>query len=630
MTIINILKDDLINQIAAGEVIERPASVVKELIENSIDASSTDIRVDIQLGGKRLIRICDNGIGMDREDAIKCFERHATSKLKDASDLFNIVTMGFRGEALSSIAAISKLSITTALNSSSTASEGTFLEIHGGILKGVKDKVTSGTTIEVRDLFYNTPVRKKFLKSTSTELYHIMEVITQAALIHPQRRFSLYVDEKEALSLPASTDIDERIAILYGNDFLKTMLPFENKGDGLAIRGFVSKEDNVRRSRSHQYIFVNKRCIRDNVLRHAIYQAFKTLINEGAHPVFFLYIDTDPTTIDCNVHPTKQEVRFLHKDYLYSQVLSTVRSAILRTPKHKDDSQSLVYEKADRPLSGQLPTVEKINDHLTTVESMKTPLPSAVRQTQGSEQWCPVQSQRQDSAPFVEAAPAAYINTEQVVYKQTEQVTTRETTERASREEVPLPYVSKKDYLYIGDVFVAYVGKNCIVIADHHAAHERVLYERLRDGSSERITTHRLLFPIQLKLPLKEFSLLRANINEIMDMGIEIEEFGSDTFIIRGLPYELENVDISAVLSDIASHMVDETSSSTYEDVKDVIAKRIACHSAVRGSVVLSNDELNTLFRQLESMNDPHHCPHGRPTRVYLSHDDLRKLFKRK
>ncbi|MBF0339281.1 MAG: DNA mismatch repair endonuclease MutL [Nitrospirae bacterium] len=580
MAIIEILRDDLINQIAAGEVIERPASVVKELVDNALDAASTDIRVDILLGGKRLIRVCDNGCGMDREDAIRCIQRHATSKIKEAEDLFNITTMGFRGEALSSIAAVSKLTISTALNSPSVPSEGTFIEVHGGVVKDVRDKVTSGTTIEVRDLFYNTPVRKRFLKGTSTELYHITETVTQVALINPQRRLSLYIDEKEALSLPAASGIDERIAMLYGSDFLRALLPFEVSGDGLSIRGFVSRAESARKSRSHQYIFVNNRCIRDNVIRHAVYQGFKDILREGAHPVFFLYIESDPATVDCNVHPTKQEIRFLHKDYIYQQVITGVKGAIRQGNDHRANPAQSQAQSASTPLSSS-----------PSIPSSK-PTPATV-----------------EAGPFK--------------YKPKEQ-----SPECVVRESAPLPYTPSRDYLYLGDVFVAYADRDRLVIADHHAAHERVMYERLRDGVG--LVTNRLLFPIQLKLPLKEFSLLRLNMDKVRQMGIEIEEFGADTFIIRGVPAELKGVDISAVLSDIASSMIDTSAVSPTDDIKDVMAKRIACHSAVRGRVVLSSEELNALFRQLVSTNDPHHCPHGRPTQVYLSHDDLRKMFKRK
>ncbi|MBF0317725.1 MAG: DNA mismatch repair endonuclease MutL [Nitrospirae bacterium] len=581
MAIIEILRDDLINQIAAGEVIERPASVVKELVDNSLDAASTDIRVDVLLGGKRLIRVRDNGCGMDREDAIRCIQRHATSKIKEADDLFNITTMGFRGEALSSIAAVSKLTVSTALNSPSVASEGTFIEVHGGLVRDVKDKVTSGTTIEIRDLFYNTPVRKRFLKGTSTELYHITETVTQVALINPQRRLSLYIDEKEALNLPVSKDIDERIAMLYGNDFLRTMLPFEVGGDGLTIRGFVSKVEGARKSRSHQYIFVNKRCIRDNVIRHAVYQGFKDLLRQGTHPVFFLYIESDPATIDCNVHPTKQEIRFLHKDYIYHQVITAIKGAIRQG-----------------------------NDNRANVAPLHLPPAS------------PSLSQSAYASPSAKTTPPV-VEAGSFKHKPKEQP-----PECVLRESAPLPYAAARDYLYLGDVFVAYADRGRLVIADHHAAHERVLYERLRDGVG--LVTNRLLFPIQLKLPLKEFALLRVNMDKLRGMGIEIEEFGADTFIIRGVPTELKGVDISVVLSDIASGMIDAGLAGPTDDLKDVMAKRIACHSAVRGRVVLSSEELNALFLQLGSTNDPHHCPHGRPTQVHLSHDDLRKMFKRK
>ncbi len=561
MPVIDILSDNLINKIAAGEVIERPASVVKELVENSIDSFCNQIRVDINYGGKKLIRVFDNGIGMDRDDALKCFKRHATSKIKQESDLLNINTMGFRGEALSSIASVSRMKIMT---SKKDSKEGTHIEIEGGILKSTKDTATIGTTIEVRDLFFNTPARKKFLKTYSTELYHIVEILTQAALSYPDKMLILFTDEKEAMNLPVSTGIHERISQIYGNDFLKAMVCFERSSHELSIKGFASKEDNFRKARSHQYIFVNNRPVKDNSLRHAIYQAYKNILPDGKHPIFFIYIFTHPSMVDFNVHPAKREVRFYDKENIYKILLSSIKEAINSRSKIKPkDAKSYEYKSDTEKFAHQF---QQSNVADPTINEVREPL--------------------------------------------------------------TMPYSSMKNFMYIGEAFLVYPDRDGIYIIDHHASHERILYERLKHNI--RLTSYRLLFPLQVRLPQKEYSLLLDHIDRLKDMEIDIDEFGNDTFIIRALPVELQDADMSSILSDIVSHLIDKTLSSPVDVIKDVVAKRIACHSSVRGKKILKSEEFNNLLNDLYDTKDPDHCPHGRPTRLYFSLNEIMKMFGRK
>src|SRR4030043_1840613 len=335
---IKILPPDLRNKTAAGGVIESPASVVKELIENSIDAESTNIRIDILYGGKRLIRVSDNGTGMDKEDALLAFERHATSKLVTEDDLFNIKTMGFRGEALSSIASVAKVKRITGLKNShphpplskggTRVGVGISVEIYGGEVKEIKDSPSIGTSVEVRDLFFNTPARKKFLKSNSTELFHIIDTVTKEALSHWKIGFRLTSDNQETINLPLSSSPRERIMQIYGEEFLNSLLEINVETEGMKMKSYVSKGDNFRNSRSHQFIFINKRPIKDQSLSHAVYNAYEGILPRDKHPVFFLFLDIDPGKVDFNVHPTKREVRFEDKESIYRFLNSGIRETV--------------------------------------------------------------------------------------------------------------------------------------------------------------------------------------------------------------------------------------------------------------------------------------------------------------
>ncbi|MEO5358940.1 MAG: DNA mismatch repair endonuclease MutL [Nitrospirota bacterium] len=572
MPVIQVLDSALIDKIAAGEVIERPASVVKELVENSLDAGSSSIKIDILNGGKHLIRVADDGSGMAAEDAHNCIKRHATSKIRQESDLSRLQTLGFRGEALSSIASVSRMTITTAHTGSST---GTTIEIYGGTVKGARECAAIGTTIEVRELFYNTPARKKFLKSTQNELSNIFETITNAALSYINVKFVVNIDEREAMNLPSAAALDERIQQIYGGEFLNGLMPFKKDTPALSIHtieGFASKEGFYRRSKSHQYMFVNRRPVKDNVLRAAVYQAYKTLIRDGQHPIFFLYVGVDPGEVDFNVHPTKKEVRFADRDSVYRMTLLCIGKAIIKT-------------------SGP--------------EAQSAPANSAI----------------EDKSEAI-AAPRP-INMDSVFSENT----TAAVSSFQQRPHVQLALANEMDFIYLGDVYAAYAHKDGLCVIDHHAAHERVLYEKFKNSCN--LIINRLLFPYNVSLPARDYVLLCSNLTLLNDMGIEIEDFGKDMFIIRAMPVELSSADITAILSDIASSLVDVTVESPVDIIKDIIAKRIACHSSVRGKAILSDEELSRLIDDLSAASDPEHCPHGRPTQIFISIDSLRKQFKR-
>ena len=558
---IKILPSDLTNKIAAGEVVERPASVVKELMENSIDAGATDIKVDVLYGGKRLMRVSDNGDGMDREDALLCFRRHATSKLSDEKDLFYIKTMGFRGEALPSIASVSKVKIITGRKGEPS---GVSVQIARGEIREIKDSPAVGTTMEVRDLFFNTPARKKFLKSNSTELFHIIDVFTKEALSHPKTGFVLTSDNKETINLPQASGTRERIMQVFGSDFLSGMIEADAETEGIRMRSYVTKTDNFRATRSHQFLFINSRPVKDRALSHAVYGAYEGIIPRDKHPIFFLFLDIDPAKVDVNVHPTKREVRFEDKELIYRFINRFIREAV-KEDRLQYTKQFAEMPKADYP------------------ESAGVALPSSY------------------SSSLAHHDPLLSENLE-------------------------LAYKPSLPFIYLGDTFIALSGEGGLTLIDHHAAHERVLYEKFLKGIS--LDCHPLLFPRQVKLTHKEYGVILESLQIFGSFGIEAEDFGHETIIVRSLPSSLQEADIAAILSDMASCILEGIAPD--KSLKEVLAARIACHSSVRGRTILSREELSALLDDLEKTEHPDQCPHGRPTRVFFSMDELKKIFKRK
>ena len=558
---IKILPSDLRNKIAAGEVIERPASVVKELVENSIDAGSTDIKIDVLYGGKHLIRTSDNGYGMDKEDALLCFKRHATSKLATEDDLFNIKTMGFRGEALPSITSVSKVKLITGLKDSRS---GVSVEIHGGEIKEIRDSPFIGTSIEVRDLFFNTPARKKFLKSNSTELFHIIDIVTKEALSHWEIGFRFISDNKETMNIPLSSGPKERIMQVYGEELLIGLIEANAETDGIKMISYITKGDNFRNMRSHQFIFINKRPIKDHSISHAVYHAYEGILPRDKHPIFFLFIDIDPRKVDFNVHPTKREVRFEDKESIYRFVNNCIREAV----------------------RGERAEYTRQFTEIPAMDSLK---------------------------PFVDTHEIARF---------------QQDLSHASviSENLEFTYKPHLPFIYLGDTFIALSGRGGLILMDHHAAHERILYEKFLKGVN--LNSHLLLFPRQVKLSHKEYRVVLENVQILKDFGIEADDFGHDTIIVRSLPDILKEADIRGILADVASCMLEGIPPD--KSFKEALAAKIACHGSIRGKEILNQEEISSLMADLEQTEYPDQCPHGRPTRIFLSLDDLKKMFKRK
>ncbi len=557
---ITVLPTDLCNKISAGEVIERPASVVKELLENSLDACSTEITIEVSRGGKRLIRVSDNGVGMDRDDALLCFTRHATSKITKYDDLFNISTLGFRGEALPSIASVCRLRLVTGLKGEAA---GVSLELHGGELKDIKDAPSAGTSFEIKDLFFNTPARKKFLKADGTELFHIIDIVTKEAISHPETAFTLFAESAETFRLARASGLRERIMQVYGEEFLAGLIETSAGMEGLQMHAFFSNSARFRKTRSHQFIFLNRRPIRDQSVAHAVYKAYEGILPPDRHPIFFVFLKIDPQKVDFNVHPTKREVRFEDKEAIYRFVVAHLRDAI--RAGHKEYAAEFMKPEAEAATSYS----------------------------------------KEADRPYLQ--PASF-------------------GASVTAEHPEFPYRASLPHIYLGDTFVAISGKGGLTLLDHHAAHERVLFERLLQGMETE--SRQFLFPMQVQLSAREYSVLVKHKETIKTFGIEIDDFGNNSVIVRAAPPELADADLPGILSDMASGLAGEHTEA--RPLRYDIAARIACHASVRGRKILSPDEMARLLEDLEKTENPEQCPHGRPTRLFYSLSDLGRLFKRR
>ncbi|MCL5021786.1 MAG: DNA mismatch repair endonuclease MutL [Nitrospirae bacterium] len=605
---IKVLPVALRNKIAAGEVIERPASVVKELIENSLDAKSGEIRIEVLRAGKGLIRVSDNGKGMDREDALLCLERHTTSKLADEEGLFTIRSLGFRGEALPSIASVSRMRLITGLRDSppplslregAPGGAGVSVDVEGGLVKEIKDFPSLGTSVEIRDLFFNTPARKKFLKSNSTELFHVIDVVTREALSRWDVGFSLFTDKQETMTLPGASSLRERILQVYGLEFVRGLLevnapaipPFEKGiscrserrglGRDMRMSAFITRGTDFRNSKAHQFIFVNGRPVKDATLSHAVYDAYEGILPHGKHPVFFLFVDIDPESVDVNVHPAKREVRFRDRQEIHTFVRASLREAA------REERMKFIAPFAEAP------------GRAGTAGGYALP-PSAEGGRNG------VMAERGG----LSTAPSAF----------------GDLPEAHVSEPSEFSYQSSRPFIYLGDTFIAMAGKGGLTLIDHHAAHERILYENLLRGMN--LDSHRLLFPMQVRLSRKEYAVIIEKREMLFAMGMEIDDFGHDTLIVRSLPGALKEADMRGILSDVATALLEGT--GPFRSIQEVLAARVACHSSVRGKKVLQQEEFEQLLAGLEKAENPDQCPHGRPTRIFLSLDDLKKMFRRK
>lgn len=584
---IKILSDHVVNRIAAGEVIERPASVVKELVENSIDAGATEISVDIEQAGRRLIRVTDNGCGMSKDDARIAFERHATSKITSDADLEAVRTMGFRGEALSSIASVGHVKM---LSAERGASSGVMIEIEGGAIKGASDAAApQGTSLEIGHLFYNMPARLKFLKSPATEFSHIVTALSRQAMAHPSVRFRLSHNKKPVLDLPASQGVRERAFQLYGNEIAQNLVEFSGGRDIVQVQGLLSRPGYTRADKTYQDFYVNRRAVKNASLTHALYGAYGDLLMRDRHPAAFIFIDIDPALVDVNVHPAKAEVRFRNQ----TQVHDFVRDAIREELRGAEESMAGIASAGE---SRSERVKEAIGDYFQNPE-------------------CGMQNSEFKKDYFVSGHKLSGIGS-------------------AFEDNNPASGIPNSKFFsplaQIHDSFIIAQSSDGMAIIDQHAAHERVLFEKLQDQfRSGSIPVQNLLIPAQIELGPAQSALLAEYLPELDKIGLHVEDFGKGTFMIKGVPSLLAGTDYKQLLLDILDEVNVHGTSRTMNSFRDEVLSVMACHPAIKVHRKLDVREMEALLHDLFLCRMPHTCPHGRPVTVQFSMDNIKKMFKR-
>jgi len=607
-TQIRVLPIQVANKIAAGEVVERPASVAKELIENAIDAGATQVDVAVAAGGRKLVAVSDNGRGMSRDDALLSIERHATSKIHDVDDIERIHTLGFRGEALAAIGSVSRFRLTTCRQGDVVGSE---LILAGGAVQDVRDiGCPPGTAIEVRDLFFNVPARRKFLRTQQTELFHIRDVFTIQALAHPEVGMSLTIDGREMHRLPAADNLNDRLRELFSPDLLKQLKPVEHAAGGVSVAGTVSVPTVHRADRNEQYLFVNGRPTSPALLSYAIREGYRGLLPKGRHPSVFLFLDMSPEAVDVNVHPTKREIRFRRPGDVRDAVIAAIQKALSVTPDvaASDDALPDVVGTIDHlpPVATEL----KIDD-LPPTRAFKYPRPPA-----------PIT----DSA----AAPEAFGSA------QTEPASPAQAAPSGS-DAVPVaddlhnsPWAWCRVLGQVGGFYVVLETENGMVMMDPRASHERVLYDRFMRGVvAGAVDAQTLLIPETVELPARDAARVRRNLELFREMGFGLSEFGGNSFVVDALPACFDGTPTDVLVTDMARSL-EEAGSRGGRHGKEEAVAQAACQAAVGTRQRLRLDEIEKLVVDLAACEMPYTSPRGRPTLMFTSLNELHRKFGRK
>ncbi|MGA3130407.1 MAG: DNA mismatch repair endonuclease MutL [Terracidiphilus sp.] len=690
---IRILPDQVANQIAAGEVVDRPASVVKELLENALDAGATRIRVEVEAGGRKLIRIADDGQGMNRDDSLLAFERHATSKLRTADDLLSIATLGFRGEALPSIASVARVTLET-----STAEEaaGTHIEIAGGKILRVEDAaLPRGTTIAVCDLFFNTPARRKFLRAESTELAHVTALVTHYALAHPEKHFELVSASHTIVSAPPVTRTAERIYQIFGKETLGQLLPlaaeapFQHVGlpepppwkkdpevpprqpGTLRLSGFYSKPELQKLNRNSVYIFINKRLIRDRLLLHAITEAYRNVIPPTSFPVVLLFLEMPPEEVDVNVHPAKTEVRFRQQSLVHDFVRDSLRTALIKARPTAGflaalDSQPSASPSLMPPATSAIPgppgdsapplppdsDPEAFAGGSAAAESFRltpaalSPIAGKLPFTsQGATDGLRLAAGGLDQEAWGEAAkallPPAVPITEDCStnyygsashIERPEIATARVEAEQAAGSLNRLG--SLKPLGQLRESFILAAGDDGLWIIDQHVAHERVLFEKiLRERKVEQVERQRLLMPMLVELKPEQMVVFARIAKELENNGFEVEPFGPQTLAVKAAPVGLEGAELERTLGEVIEQSAADSDESVPNEplsrLRSRIAASIACHSAIKVNTALDQRRIEWLLLELAKTDHPTSCPHGRPIALLYSWKEILRAFHR-
>jgi DNA mismatch repair protein MutL len=596
---IQLLPEEVASQVAAGEVIERPASVVKELVENSIDAGARKIEVMIRRGGVSTIRVVDDGAGMDRDDALLCLERHATSKIRTGNDLAAIATLGFRGEALPSIASVSRFRLTTREHDVIC---GTDIAIAGGKIERVIDSGEApGTQVEVRSLFYNLPARRKFLRSESTETSHVEHQLQLQAIGHPETGFILVNDDRLIHQLPPVTNLLDRIRDLSGQDLVAQLLEIPaGMRDGISIHGFIGKPGVSRSNRSQQIVFVNGRAVENSTINFALREGYHTALMKGQYPLTFLFLNIDPALVDVNVHPAKREVRFRHGDRVRDALVEAVRETLnaARPAWQRSFQTSPPSRVPEKPgeIAPLIPTKEQV----------------ALRRD-----WAELPANQ--TSPSVQPAPSPPVAAQISGLK-----IAPESASPEQQQEFKILGV-------LGNLYVLMENEDGLVLVDQHAAHERILFEELRRKiEDEGVPAQRLLMPITIQLAPRDCDWVIQNMQTLQRMGIGIELFGAGTFKIDALPQFMRTGEPLQMIRDILDELRQTSRhTSRLRLGEDVIATTV-CRHAVKARDFLREPELVRLIQDLLRCELPYCCPHGRPTMIQISYSELEKKFGRR
>lgn len=659
---IQVLDQITIDKIAAGEVIERPASIVKELVENSIDAKAASVTVEIQDGGISLIRVTDNGSGIEREDIRNAFLRHSTSKIRKVEDLAHIASLGFRGEALSSISAVTRTELITKTKEDTF---GTRYVIEGGVEQSLEDAgAPDGTTFLVRQLFYNVPARRKFLKTPMTEAGHVQDLLMRLALSHPEVAFTFINNGQTKMRTSGNGKLKDVIYSIYGREAAANLIELDYSMDGLVMKGYLGKPVITRGNRNFENYFVNGRYVKNAMLSKAIEDAYKDFLMQHKFPFVVIHFQVDGEKIDVNVHPTKMEMRFQRQQDVYNIVYEGVHRTLLEpelipqveapAPKvisqPKSESPFLLKPKtAPQPMEKKPEEKEEPHDEAYFMKKMKERVLSYHQRNSSAEVAKKEQIFRPQAqaerikdalarAKEVEKQPQKQAEEQPELIRETPVYETKPVTEEKAEqlnlfEEHLLKREKKAEYKLIGQVFETYwlvEFENSLYIIDQHAAHERVLYERtLKEMKNREFTAQYLSPPIILSLSMQEAQVLNENMDRFTRIGFEIEPFGGEEYAVRAIPDNLFGIAKKELLLEMLDDLADGISTSMTPELIDEKVASMSCKAAVKGNNRLSAQEADVLIGELLLLENPYHCPHGRPTIIAMTQRELEKKFKR-
>ena len=659
---IQVLDQITIDKIAAGEVIERPASIVKELVENSIDAKAASVTVEIQDGGISLIRVTDNGSGIEREDIRNAFLRHSTSKIRKVEDLAHIASLGFRGEALSSISAVTRTELITKTKEDTF---GTRYVIEGGVEQSLEDAgAPDGTTFLVRQLFYNVPARRKFLKTPMTEAGHVQDLLMRLALSHPEVAFTFINNGQTKMRTSGNGKLKDVIYSIYGREAAANLIELDYSMDGLVMKGYLGKPVITRGNRNFENYFVNGRYVKNAMLSKAIEDAYKDFLMQHKFPFVVIHFQVDGEKIDVNVHPTKMEMRFQRQQDVYNIVYEGVHRTLLEpelipqveapAPKvisqPKSESPFLLKPKtAPQPMEKKPEEKEEPHDEAYFMKKMKERVLSYHQRNSSAEVAKKEQIFRPQAqaerikdalarAKEVEKQPQKQAEEQPELIRETPVYETKPVTEEKAEqlnlfEEHLLKREKKAEYKLIGQVFETYwlvEFENSLYIIDQHAAHERVLYERtLKEMKNRAFTAQYLSPPIILSLSMQEAQVLNENMDRFTRIGFEIEPFGGEEYAVRAIPDNLFGIAKKELLLEMLDDLTDGISTSMTPELIDEKVASMSCKAAVKGNNRLSAQEADALIGELLLLENPYHCPHGRPTIIAMTQRELEKKFKR-